>query len=267
MYGRNQANCNSGAAPSKLWVVVSNPWTRYILGNHGAWEMAPVVNHELCHLLGLNHPFEALSTCADAPAHPNAQPNASPPIFPNCWNVNQPATPDCSSISQVSNNLMDYNFSQTSLSPCQIGIMQDNLNSCLASRYVYKCSDCLPVTATFDLAGLPVPGQCMPAIWLDSRAAANYNWYTLEIDRSLGGIRDPNAHYESTIYGNLLGRVQLNDVYAFKASSTYYVKWTTHAYCGTAAVRFRTIQTPACARGDARPQPVTVSTTIPSPRP
>lgn len=260
VFASNQANCNSSAAPGQLWAVVASPWTNYILFNKGAWEMASTVNHELCHLLGLNHPHQYNSftwgECAEAPMNAN------------CWNVNEPATPACSSISQVSNNLMDYNSSQGSLAPCQIGIMQDNLNSCLAGRYVYKCSDCLPVTATFDLAALPVPGQCMPAIWLDSRAAANYNWYTLEIDRTLaGGIRDPDAHYESTVFGNPLGRVQLNALYSFKASSTYYVKWTTHAYCGTAAVQFRTIQTPVCARGDARPQPATVSTTIPSPRP
>ena len=110
-----------------MYAVVASPWTNYILFNKGAWEMASTVNHELCHLLGLNHPHQysmfSWGECADAPMNAN------------CWNVNEPASPDCSSISQVSNNLMDYNFSQDALSPSQIGIMQNNLNSCLASRY------------------------------------------------------------------------------------------------------------------------------------
>ena len=41
----------------------------------------------------------------------------------NCWNLNEPATTACNTISKVSNNLMDYNANQSSLAPCQIDII------------------------------------------------------------------------------------------------------------------------------------------------
>lgn len=262
VYSSNQANCNSWGAPGKLWAVVASPWTKFILGNTGSWELAPAVNHELCHLLGLNHPFQSSSfnwgECADAPMNAN------------CWNVNQPATPDCSSINQVSNNLMDYNFSQSSLAPCQIGIMQDNLNSCLASRYVYRCSDCLPVTATFEVAA---EEGCMPTvIWMDSRVATNYDWYKMTIDRlNFQGQIVAGTHYEKTVFGQLLGRTPLNAAYSFRAGTTYRVQLATYGYCGSDAVQVRFFTTPSCFAippqpRAAAPSPPTTPSPTPSPR-
>lgn len=204
VFSSNQANCNSYAAPVKLWVVVASPWTGYVLSNNQPWQIASTVNHELCHLLGLNHPFESdaysWGECADAPIHPDF------PAIRQCWNLNEPAGPYCNAQSKVSNNLMDYNASQGGLSPCQVGIIQDNLNNCLRSRYVYKCSNCLPPTATFEVA---VAAGCMPVpIWLDSRAAVNYSRYKLEIDRlNANGGLVMGTHYESTVNQQTLGRI------------------------------------------------------------
>ena len=164
----------------------------------------------------------------------------------NCWNVNEPASPDCSSIGQVSNNLMDYNFSQDALAPCQIGIIQDNLNSCLASRYVYKCSNCLPVTASFEVS---CDNGCKPTpVWLESRAAANYNWYRLTIDRLYHGIASADEHFETTVYGQKLERKRLNDLYPFRPSGTYRIKLVTGSYCSAdiTAVQVRYLATPSC---------------------
>lgn len=164
----------------------------------------------------------------------------------NCWNVNEPAGPNCSSINQVSNNLMDYNFSQDALSPCQIGIIQGNLNSCLADRYVYKCSNCLPVTATFDVS---CDNGCKPTpVWLESRAAANYDWYRLTIDQLSHGIASADRHFETAVYGQKLGRTQLNALYSFRPSGTYRIKLETGAYCSAAitAVQVRYLSTPDC---------------------
>lgn len=195
-------------------------------------------------MLGLNHPHESDSytwgECADAPIHPD---------FPNirqCWNLNEPAGPYCNVQSKVSNNLMDYNASQSALSPCQVGIMQGNLNTCLKNRYVYKCSDCLPPTATCEVA---VGGGCMPVpIWLDGRAAVAYHWYKLEIDQlnANGGLIG-GTHFETTVYQQL-DRIRLDAIYAFAAGSTYQVKLTTSVNCGLSAVRVRTLTTPPCIR-------------------
>jgi len=256
VWGSNQAICNTQAAPAQMWAVAASPWTGYVLSNRQPWQISSTLNHELCHLLGLNHPFQygaySWGECPDAPMNAN------------CWNLNEPAIVDCDASNKVSNNLMDYNAAQAALAPCQINIMQDNLNTCLKSRYVYKCSNCLPPTATFDLSVIP---GCMPVpIWFDSRAAVNYDWYKLEIDQvTAAGALIAGTHYESTVFQQPLGRTQLDAIYPFGASSTYRVQFTTHAYCGLAAVRLRTVTTPNCVRivGPQRataPAPVPVST-------
>ena len=220
--------------------------------------MASAVNHELCHLLGLNHPHQYSSfnwgVCPDAPMNAN------------CWNLNEPATPDCSASTQVSNNLMDYNAAQSSLAPCQVGIIQNNLNTCLQSRYVYKCSDCLPATATFEI---PAIQGCLPApIWLDGRAAFNYNWYRVEIDEvTSAGTIVAGTHYEAETYFQAIGRLRLDAVYPFGGARSYRVKFLTHPSCAAVAtaVQVRTFTTPPCIRMPD-PQPGTPVPTTPSSR-
>lgn len=92
VFASNQANCDAYPASNKLWAVVGSPWTKYILAGTGAWQMAGVVNHELCHLLGLNHPFQynwfSWGVCPDAPMNAN------------CWNLNEPLGPNCAASTQ-----------------------------------------------------------------------------------------------------------------------------------------------------------------------
>lgn len=171
VHNHAQANCAVKPAPAKMYAVVASPWTNYILNGAQPWQIASTLNHELCHLLGLQHPFEGLSGCADAPPHPNAQPSTY--YYPQCWNLD-PNNPNCDAWTKVSNNLMDYSAAQSSLSVCQIGIVQDNLNACLQDRYVYKCSNCLPTRANFSLVyGVRRMTNTGPTsgFWLDGRAA------------------------------------------------------------------------------------------------
>ena len=88
----------------------------------------------------------------------------------------------------------------------------------------------------------------MPAaIWLESRAACNYQWSKLEIDQlDKYGRTVPGTHSESTLANQVLGRVRLDNTYSFFAGSTYQVKWTTEGNCGSAAVRVRSFTTPPC---------------------
>ena len=67
------------------------------------------LNHELGHSLGLAHTWRGNDGCEDTPNNPN------------CWNNNNPPTPQCE---VASNNVMDYNASQSALTPCQIGKVQ-----------------------------------------------------------------------------------------------------------------------------------------------
>ena len=208
------------------------PRTKYVLSGTSAYYFATTLNHELCHALGLGHPFQGLSSCADAS------------VNANCWNLNSPPGPDCDAWSKVSNNLMDTNADQAALSPCQVGTIQNNLNTCLKSRFVYKCSNCLPTVANFDLS----PGTCgqLTNIWLDGRASWDYFKFKLETDRlDSGDNLVVGTHYETTPWRRL-GREQLDALYAFLPNSTYRVQVTTYNQCGATAVRVRTLSTSDC---------------------
>lgn len=242
------ADCANATAPPKMWAAVSSPWTSYIRNNVAAWQLASTLNHELCHLLGLNHPYQNLSTCADAPPHPD-YPNW---VLPNgqygqCWNLNEPAGAHCNVWSKVSNNLMDYNAGQSSLSPCQIGIMQDNLNSCLQARYVFKCSNNLPTRATFSVPATTC-GQ-LTNIWLDGRASFNVHSFRIDIDwlKTISQNNWPasNVHYDGT-WSRKPGREQLDVLYTFQPNSYYRIKLTTYNVNGSQSVRVGYLST-VCA--------------------
>lgn len=69
------------------------------------WGIRGLFHHEICHILGLSHTWNANDGCEDTPKHPN------------CFNKSD--KPPCDSL--YSNNVMDYNAHQAAWSPCQLG--------------------------------------------------------------------------------------------------------------------------------------------------
>lgn len=69
------------------------------------WYFGALWNHEVGHVLGLAHAWNKYDGCDDTPVHPN------------CWD--EDSGPPCDGT--YSNNVMDYNKSQTAYTPCQIG--------------------------------------------------------------------------------------------------------------------------------------------------
>lgn len=67
-----------------------------------------LLNHEIGHILGLGHAWVE-DGCPDTEHHPNS-----------CWDWS--AEPPCNTM--ATNNMMDYNAYQLTLSPCQIGKIQ-----------------------------------------------------------------------------------------------------------------------------------------------
>jgi len=67
------------------------------------WTHSSLLNHEIGHVLSLSHSWIKNDGCEDTP--PN----------PNCWNT---GPSPCDGL--ISNNVMDYNSTQMSYSPCQI---------------------------------------------------------------------------------------------------------------------------------------------------
>lgn len=89
------------------------------------WEAARLLQHELGHTFGLRHSWTTVDGCADTP--PN----------PNCWKKTNDGSA-CDSL--WSNNLMDYNTHQIAMTPCQISIIQYNVNreSSIVRQYIEK---------------------------------------------------------------------------------------------------------------------------------
>jgi hypothetical protein len=83
--------------------------------NQPDWMWGTMLNHEMGHILGLNHAWH-YDDCADTPEHSN------------CWNYT--SYPPCDL--EVSNNLMDYNSQQMAITPCQIGKMHLSLSDTLS---------------------------------------------------------------------------------------------------------------------------------------
>ena len=138
---------------------------------------------------------------------------------------------------------MDYNAQQTALSTCQIGIMQDNLNSCLQGRYVWKCTGCLPSQATFDVPAYTC-GQ-LTNIWLEGRASFNVQSFTIKIEQ-VGGSVPFSLPYSGT-WQRQPAREQLDALFSFQANKLYRVRLTTYNGCGVPAVRVKYISTTCLA--------------------
>lgn len=79
-----------------------------------SYELAKIYNHEVGHILGLNHAWTRSDGCDDTPQHPN------------CWHFTKNGSV-CDSL--ISNNVMDYNSGMCAWTPCQLGKMHYNLST------------------------------------------------------------------------------------------------------------------------------------------
>ncbi|MGD1844135.1 MAG: M43 family zinc metalloprotease [Salibacteraceae bacterium] len=108
--GQGSSHGRASGIASGKWILVSSVYKKYLQGNH--WIPAGLLRHELGHSLGLIHTWNAPDRCDDTP------------LNAGCWNVNEPAKPECAT---PSNNVMDYNACQCALTACQMGRMHQAL--------------------------------------------------------------------------------------------------------------------------------------------
>jgi len=102
----------TGIAMRSLGAIKIAGW--HINPNAASSEIAKNLNHEVGHMLGLNHSWTRNDGCDDTPPHPN------------CWHYTKNGSV-CDSL--ISNNLMDYNAGKCALTPCQIGKMHLRLST------------------------------------------------------------------------------------------------------------------------------------------
>jgi len=80
--------------------------------NKGADQYGKLVNHEIGHSLSLYHTWNWDDSCEDTPKNDG------------CWS--QTGNPPCDGL--TTNNMMDYNWSQMAITPCQLGRIHYNLS-------------------------------------------------------------------------------------------------------------------------------------------
>lgn len=102
---RKYAAENVGVALRNAVKVAAQWKPHFERDKNSYWAYRGVINHEVGHILGLQHAWTAYDGCDDTPVHPN-----------RCFGSD--SGPGCDSL--ASNNLMDYTNLQLAWTPCQI---------------------------------------------------------------------------------------------------------------------------------------------------
>jgi hypothetical protein len=98
-FGENQTGKGlANGVGEKQWILISGCYFYYLEQNF--WLPSGLIRHELGHSLGLYHTWNEEDFCSDTPMNKG------------CWNGDS-----------CSNNMMDYNADQSSLTECQLGRM------------------------------------------------------------------------------------------------------------------------------------------------
>ena len=118
--------------------------SNYQSGDVNASDAAHLLCHEVGHTLGLAHDWFNGNNCSDTPTHNN------------CWTLDN-NNPNCNDYSKITNNTMSYfgGYHEV-LTPCQIGIIHDNLDG-LLKNYVDHCAiDCNKINSDLFLDVSPL---------------------------------------------------------------------------------------------------------------
>lgn len=166
--------------------LIAGNWREYKNGNTSTSDN--LFNHEMGHVLGLFHTWDSDDFCNDTPFNPNL------------W---------CESDASHSNNVMDWNCSQNSFTPCQLDRIMTNLNS------GFKKFISGPKMHT--------PNYCTGEIvWLNGndRIYKPENIYSIEIfETDYEGSSNIVSGYWSQNYSGQLGNINLSSLYSFVSSS------------------------------------------------
>jgi hypothetical protein len=182
------------------WVKLAGIWNGPSSGSPPP-VMAPLMNHEFGHNLGLNHSWSG-DACSDTPDNLNE------------W---------CN-LTSGSNNMMDYNCTQDAITPCQLTIMHSVVDNSYANYTV--CCPSQPMTAPFSMRSQVCNNE---KVYLDGswRTTKPESGYTIEINKTnaYGSQTNLGNSYSQSFSGQY-GLIDLSQLYTFVPGNFYKVKLT-----------------------------------------
>ncbi len=193
---------------------------------------AGTVNHEMGHLLGLQHTWNETDGCDDTPMGKFIDGN-----YTQCWSYVEGASL-CGDWNNCSNNIMDYNqHFPHAYTPCQLEKIHNVLNNS-GVNYVAKMDKNAPPVAFFDVFSK----ENKERVVLEGRICANTVKYKVEIF-DLGKSDNPKAaKLVYTIANELeLSQLYLSEFYLFKKENRYKIRLTTFSKSGEKVISEKTL--------------------------
>ena len=226
---------------SPLMLVGEQMWNSY---NHGytktvSYQGTPIlfkhfyyahiINHELGHVLGLNHPFGCPNTsnpdgCTDT--YTFCPKSNFEPIAPQTNPYNGQSCPT-SPTNTCSNTFLDYHINHAAVTPCQITTMHNSLQTTAGMNY-YDCNCLNPVSSFYLLYGSSgtlylecSEDDATVSVFIDASATQYEN--TFEV--TVMDVNFPASGYlYSKIYYGPASTIDLRNIYPYlSAGSTYQV--------------------------------------------
>lgn len=179
---------------------------------------AELLNHEIGHILSLDHTYESPDKdgCLDTP--PN----------PNCWAY--PGASPCDVWANISNNIMDYTqWYPHVYSPCQVTRIQNYLNGANGNYLIHSCNDCTPANAFAWISSerCVLPEKYYP-VFLNCQGSYNINRYLYEICE-IANSTNANCiggYYNSGWQNGTPSILNLSNVYSFQPNKFYKIRFS-----------------------------------------
>jgi hypothetical protein len=217
-------------------IKLASPWRDHITGG-GAWKFGGCLNHEIGHVLGLNHAWNSCpglgDNCADTPDNPNCW--GYDPNITKCLNyVNCNPNNGCAVYSTCafsSNNVMDYNQEQDSWTPCQLSTATSYLQSTAFTPFA-SCCPATPAKVVFDLPSHVCDSRTSVILDGSFRTVQVETGYTIEIFQTdkIGGTTQLGGYWTQSFTGQY-GQINLSNLYSFVPGNIYGVKLTVSDAC------------------------------------
>ncbi len=243
----------NGLGSIGLHAGISSSYGSYLLYPNYVPSHSNLLNHEIGHILSLDHTWDSNDGCDDTPTHGYTDSLGN---RRQCFKHGEYL--DSCDWNNVSNNIMDYNDYNSSYTTCQVNFMHDHLNSSSGNDYVHSCSGCTPVNAFFDLSGCFKVGKIRNGfqmysgpLYLNGQASVNEDKYKITICEvtSMGDNTCSGGYFNTGLVTGTVDKINLKSLYNFVAGKTYKVELevaSSNCFGSSTMVKFFQISTGSC---------------------